>query len=458
MPTGLRLACRHEPRRLIPIEAAPLVGRLSDAAALAGTPGRLAAAPTEVRLLSGDPGWHVYSGKTGDLRQAFGFLDGGGRPVELHFTGYSRDAREASWIALAELAERYAATVCAGRPAITATADDLGDAAIDLDRIPNPSRAEIEAGCPLALPDKAAPRRWIRGVDLVRGREVWVPLALVAVCPPEDQTAAELIAVGISTGCAVHTDLDAALVAGMLEVIERDAVAVVWLQMLGLAPLDRSALSAQAERTITCNERLSIETLLFDATTDLGVPIVYVLELAPHARRGAQMVGCGAAPTAREAAERALRELQFMRAVLESYAARGENDPADDIWHVADGAFLMGAPSRRPAFEFLIDSHASRPVSRPQDLASQNAAMTLDDLLSRFADRGMSVIAVDLSCDELASVGFSAIKVVIPELQPMSLVPSVQYRGHRRLYQLPDALGYPVRPENALNTLPQPFA
>lgn len=70
----------------------------------------------------------------------------------------------------------------------------------------------------------------------------------------------------------------------------------------------------------------------------------------------------------------------------------------------------------------------------------------------------MPVLAVDRSHAELRSVGLTAVNVVIPDLQPMSLLPLAQFRAHPRLYRAPAAMGFPVHSEEELNPWPQPFA
>ena len=66
-------------------------------------------------------------------------------------------------------------------------------------------------------------------------------------------------------------------------------------------------------------------------------------------------------------------------------------------------------------------------------------------------------MAVDRTPAELGAVGLTAVSVIIPDLQPMSLFPLAQYRAHPRLYQAPELMGYPSHSEKDLNPWPQPF-
>jgi ribosomal protein S12 methylthiotransferase accessory factor len=124
----------------------------------------------------------------------------------------------------------------------------------------------------------------------------------------------------------------------------------------------------------------------------------------------------------------------------------------------SDGATAMGRRSRRAAFGFLFDDLASRPVTTPVPLQFASDSERLGHLLKLLADKGMPVYAVDISTRELTSIDHSAVRVVIPGLQPMSLRPLAQYRGHARLYNAPAQMGMRVLPESRLNSWPQPVS
>ena len=78
-------------------------------------------------------------------------------------------------------------------------------------------------------------------------------------------------------------------------------------------------------------------------------------------------------------------------------------------------------------------------------------------LVAALSGKGMLAVAVDRTPREIAAVGLTAVNVIIPDLQPMSLRPLAQYRAHPRLYQAPELMGYPAHAEEDLNPWPQPF-
>ncbi|KAB8194174.1 bacteriocin biosynthesis protein SagD [Nonomuraea phyllanthi] len=365
------------------------------------------------------------------------------------------DPDRARLLAVAEALERYAALLVDGKRLIVAAAAELGRDALDLDRVPRCSRRELSRpGCPVVNADKTRPIRWTPAEDLHTGTRVLVPAVMAFLEFPELE--AENFWVPISTGCAVHGSFEAAAVAAICEVIERDAIALTWLQRLPLPRLDDRCLSAAARSLIAwCSDR-GIASHLYDATTDLGVPMVYCLQTTDRTPRGAQLVGAACGFDVPSLAEHALLETMALR--LGVQARRGLPRRYADFRSIHDDAAVMAARSKRAAFGFLLDDLANRPVSRPRDPGQGSDRERLRFLLQRLSRAGMTAWVVDLTPRELREVGHVALRVIIPELQPMSARPLVQYRGHPRLYSAPGRMGFRALPERRLNPYPQPMA
>lgn len=367
-----------------------------------------------------------------------------------------RSAAHARRVAIAEAAERYSAGDFLDEERVWATADELPGPVLDPDRYPRcSSREYADPRCPVTRFDRHARIRWVRGLDLGTAERTWLP-ACMATYFLRDPTPAERFAPGISTGYAAHTDPVRAVLNGLLEVVERDGNALVWLQRLPLPPIDRRLLTEETRALIEWARIRFVRTYLFDATTDARIPTAYCLLVAQHDDAGRCMIGSSAGRTLTEAAEGAAFETVPSRAMFNDGAA-GPTDVGD--FTLMDGARYMGAAERAHAFAFLIDGLADRAVSgsRDNDLPPEPAA-ALAAAVDRLAALDMPVIVVDRTTDELADAGLTAVNVVVPDLQPMSLRPLAQFRGHRRLFTAPAAMGYRVLDEKELNPWPQPFA
>ena len=367
--------------------------------------------------------------------------------------GISLDgADHARLVAVAEAAERYAGRELSSEESVLAYASELPGATIDASRIPRCSERERRRGCPLGHFDPESRIRWIRGVDWMTGQDVWVPavMACYAIKKPSD---AERFWNPISTGYAVHSDPDEALLRSLWEVIERDAIAVVWQQMLSLPWVPPQYFPDSVRYLCESSRRQFIDTFIFDATTDIGVPTAYCVQVAPHDECARHVLGCATRGSFADAAEHAVLEtLQIRDTVLSDCP-----ESVREFESIGDGARFMARPERATAFGFLLNGAEDR-AGRPPDEIPQATDEALAWIKCRFAARQVQVIIVDRTPDELADVGLTALCAIIPSLQPMSLVPLAQYRAHPRLYEAPRLMGYRSLPEEELNPWPQPLS
>ncbi|HXE11313.1 MAG TPA: YcaO-like family protein [Bryobacteraceae bacterium] len=374
-------------------------------------------------------------------------LDGAGGGLE----GEIRNVRAA-----AEALERYASCFYDDRQFLWATANELGPDALELDTIPRCSAAELShPRCPLQLPDKNAPIRWMRGLSLLDGRLVWIPAVMVFLHMPLEP--AERFWLPVSTGCAAHTSMERAIVSGICEVIERDAVSLTWLQQLGLPRIELDAIPERLRPYLERNRKSAgVVQYLFDATTDLGIPTVYSVQIARANEKLAALVMCSTELDPATAVEKVIRESASSR--LAMHSNQDVPDSWDDFCGVSHGAAFMGKPERLPAYDFLLLSERRRRLSDMPYLSTGDARQDLAGLIERLRRRNMDAFAVDLTTDEALRVGMRVVRTIVPGLQPLSFSHRARFLGHPRLYDAPAAMGYAPHVEEDINRWPQPFA
>ncbi len=374
-------------------------------------------------------------------------------------TGSATDAVDdrALFLALAEALERYSVCMHREDQCIWATAEELGNEAVDLDLIPRCSPSELaDPHCPLTLPSKTEPIRWVRGLSLRDGRIVYLPVVLVYLRAPY-QCRAERIALPITTGCATHCTYEEALLHGICEVVERDAVSLVWLQVLQLPRIEFDECIPECCEldSLSHSSTNDLAYHLFDATTDVGIPTIYGLQVAARSETLRHLVACSCNPQPEIAVRKVLRDMVSMRIAL-----RGRLEVPEDIADFSDvmhGAAYMGNVERSHAFSFLLNSQKRIRFSKMRLSAMESSPLTLTSVLRRLSALNLEAFAVDLSTDEAIRSGLRVVRVLIPGLQPLSFHYRARYLGHPRLYEGPRALGYPVRGEQEINHWPQPF-
>ena len=412
----------------------------------------------------GEPGFEVASADLGDLRSIFPHIISGrnteerDRPVG----GAAADIdSELAWVrAVAEAAERYATIAFSADDSIVASAKQLGSSAIDLSRIPRCSPREYsDPKCPLRPADLNAPIRWIRGYSLVNERETFVPVVMTHLHVPP--TAAERFWLPISTGVAAHTDLAAAILAAACEVIERDALALTWLLRL---PLPQIVLPSAAPEPIAQLQRRLEEgrqqCYLFDATTDIGVPTVLLVQLLTGHPTMDVFVTCATAVDSVVAGSKAIKEAATSYRVMSK--ERPIPESVFDFCDLTNGADYYGRGGHRSDFDFLLKStqttsleamNSARPIG-----AHIRSADALKQLIAYFRQREMELVVVDLTTDELRDVGLWVTRVVIPDLVPISFVYRARYLGTPRIYEHAARFGLVDLSEDKINPGPMPFA
>lgn len=408
----------------------------------------------------GEPVFEIACTALNSLTRAFPHIvTPSGLPIEAAVVGGAGadPDPEPAWVrAVAEGAERYAMCVHLPEEFVIASQEELGPSALDLVTVPRLSDREYaDARCPLKRPDPRAPIRWVRGHSLTEDCERLVPAIMTHLYlrPWEGES----FWIPISTGVAAHTDLATALVSAICEVIERDAVALTWL---GRLPLPRIDLEGELPAPLVTNldrlRRSMVRQLFFDATTDLGIPTVYTVQLRDEDPRAGQIVDAATDFDPALACAKTIREGVAVRSVFQNEMELPEK--VEDFAALEHGARYLGRSERRAEFQFLLGSQRLRSLASMRIDAPSDATGRLAFLLDRLKRAGMETVAVDLTTDEIREAGLWVVRVVIPGLMPMSTVWRARYLGHPRLYEYPERAGYGRLCEADVNPAPQPFA
>jgi len=206
-----------------------------------------------------------------------------------------------------------------------------------------------------------------------------------------------------SNGNAAGSSLEDAVLQGMLEVVERDAVALWWYNRTRQPAVDLAAFDdgwiAEARRA---HARLGREVWALDLTSDLGVPTVVALSRRTDQARQDVMMGFGAHLDPAVAVRRAVTELnQMMPPVLDG---RGWDDPDFQRW------LDRGAVRDQP---YLLPDPELEPLSR-LDLSSPDLLDDVRAVRTRLEEAGLEVLVLDQTRPD---IGLPVVKVVVPGLR-----------------------------------------
>lgn len=372
-------------------------------------------------------------------------------------SGTGLSASEALVPALVEALERRAASSVDRDRLKIATAAELGEYALPLESLPKCSDREMRSRrCGLSKPVMDQPMRWIEGTSLLTGRNIAIPHSLVYL-RTDPLAPHERLQVPISTGLAAHNNLARAISCALLEVIERDALSIMWLQRIPGVRVDPFA-REDWELEWLKQRSARLEYHFWEISTDLPVSVVCCLRRSPDHETAHSLMTCAASLDIGAALTKAARDISARAIGFRSERSLPAN--LEDFTRLHHGATYMAAKIRSKAFDFMFgskgDSHDTK-VDWPQ-LKQNTPEEELGYLMGALRERGLDAYAVDLTTPEAATVGVSVVRVLVPGLQPLPYVYAARYLGHPRLYQVPRLLGLKVYGEHEVNTWPLPFA
>jgi ribosomal protein S12 methylthiotransferase accessory factor len=386
-----------------------------------------------IERVEAPPPVHVYTAGANVVRPGAGLRELYAQSL-WHNVGKGRTADAARAGALGEAIERASLLRQGDEPRERATLHALGDRAIHPNACMLFSEAQYAerdawnacdvptAYVPLSLdPDRQLD--WSPVWSLTHGTQRWLPTSYLYFGDDEVGDG-HLSVVACANGVAAGSSLDDALRRALLELVERDAVAIWWENRLQRPELPLEIGFAREARDAWAGRGRSLWAL--DLTTDLGVPVA----AAVGSRDGGELLfGFGAGASAKDAVERAICELGQVETAL------GTGD---------------GAPLGRWLRQATLAEH---PYLAPHGASVPNgpAPNETDDGWCRrqLERRGYEVLALDLTRPDL---GAPVVRAIVPGLRHF-------WPRHApgRLYDVPVALGWRSAPlgEAALN--PQSF-
>jgi ribosomal protein S12 methylthiotransferase accessory factor len=264
-----------------------------------------------------------------------------------------------------------------------------------------------------------SPEDWMPGRSLATGKDTMLPADLVI----RRRGRAEALR-GFGSGCAAGETLAHATRSALLELIERDAVALWWIGGRRGAALEQKALQALGVIDFLDGLRQGAgrPTWLLDISTDLGVPCV--VAMSADETGGGLVCGMSARLTLEAAAKSAVLELCQMELarhlVLVKLKHGGEAALAEtDRRHLRR---MTGIDVERCALLFPERSPLDHSIAVPDGPEGQR-----DALVRRLAAHGIESFLVDLTREAIA---VPVVRCFAPGLQALPLAVTTRRLRH----------------------------
>ena len=301
---------------------------------------------------------------------------------------------------------------------------------------------------------------WIRGCRLISQEDIWIPLQLVLffyISSIEETR----IGYSSSSGMASHIDESLAIIAGVTELAERDALMVSWYADIPLrrVEVDRPLSSKKTNRALEHIRCLDGDVNFW--LHDVGfskLPCMSATQLVPYYRKFAYQAGAAVALDGEEAFTQALleygqSELQLkcamlapqrqLRSGVEVLFDAPPDKPLAEMRTFLETIGYYGHAENSGRLKEFFHSDDTVGLSELPKVKLKDSERQLGYLKEILQQYNIDPIIIDCTHEQMSQV--KVIKVFIPELvQPH--VSAYPYLGHPRIYELPVKMGLRDKP------------
>jgi len=374
--------------------------------------------------------------------------------LRLENGGKGTTALDAEVGAMCEAIERHCGSFHGDEERVRGSLRSLGDLAIDpnssmlfADRqyagraAWNPTHSAFQFVC--SPVDENAVMDWSPVWSLTQQRHRLLPTNLLYFGAPAQR--GPLCVRADSNGNAAGSSLEDAVLQGLFEVIERDAVALWWYNRTRMAAVDLDAFDDPwVDELRGVYADLGREVWVLDVTSDLRVPAMVALSRRTDTPGEVIVFGCGSHSDPKVALRRALTEMnQLLPAMNEAACATSEYDGDPDASHWLRYATVENQP-------YLLPDPTVRPRT-PRDygyVQRHDLAEDIDDIKTKLEALGLELLVLDQTRPD---IGMPVVKVIVPGMRHFW----ARY-APGRLYDVPVRLGRLARPTpyEELNPIP----
>lgn len=309
---------------------------------------------------------------------------------------------------------------------------------------------------------------WTVGENFVTKEKVYIPAQLTFWNYSRKQTAKDnyepFVAGATTSGCAGHFSKDEAVLAALLEAIQRDGFVIYWLNSLSPKRINVDELTDPGLRHILDTlERYQLKAAFLNTTSDIGIPSVTCV-IIDKCHRDGPIISIGS--DAGFNLVKILKQSALEACVVNGFAATLKTYPVTDTYQPFTD-FKLLRHERLSAwkglqmyerFKFFLagDEQGTEAFMRgaPQSGGYKEQLVFLLEKLAAMGP-GYEVYVHEVSHHVLQKLGYHVVRVIVPQLFPLYLNEGLATLDSKRLREVPSRIGY--KAAEKLNPWPHPF-
>ena len=308
-----------------------------------------------------------------------------------------------------------------------------------------------------------SPVRWIETLNLADQSRIHVPASMVFVPYFFYLNGAETpIVQPISTGLSCHCSYEESVVGGICEVIERDNFMITWQAKLSRTKIRKDSLSPENKDLVRRFESVGYEIHIMDISNESKITGILAVAIGKKSNFVPLVVAASVSLSPETAVRKALEEL----AHTERYAYQIKNElpriePVEDFDNILGQVHHVNYwsnPDVSPHAAFLYSSEKYMDFDDLTDFSQSTPKEELETLVSIIKDTGFDVLAVDITTEDIRSLGMTVVRVIIPGYHPLYMGYHKRALQSKRLWTLPQQLGFEgINKEEGDYPFPHPF-
>lgn len=375
-------------------------------------------------------------------------------------TGKSMKEKEAKVKAVGEAIERYCASIYYREDMIYASYDKIAsDETLkvnphDLDVFTAEQKKNIE-NTGLDSSDKFW---WRKSFSVLDQKEKWLPAQ--AIYLPYTRKKEPLLRNSISTGLASGVSNKGAIYRGLMEIIEREAFIIAYLNELSLYSISEDSLKSnpEVEQLIEKIEAKNLELEVLEVPTDAPAK-VFITILIDRTKKGPSIVlGASADSNNLEAIKDSICEALHVRPWLRKVRLTQEkkNIEPSEIENLEERGLYWYDKDMIEELDFWLENGKEKDIELKDN---RTDSKNLKKLIKFFSSTNMPIYVSDITTEDVIDTGIKAYRTIVPKACPLYLVEKYSPLDNDRLYELPVKLNFLEKPKKKeeLNKTPHPF-
>lgn len=359
--------------------------------------------------------------------------------------GCSDSQNEAYKIAISEAIEHYCILYEPKDEFVHASYNELGSQAIDPTLfVPFSQKQLQEAKYHRFRVNHATRLNWVKGKSLISGKEILIPAGVVYAKYNALQYNEPQIQLPNNTGAASGESYWFGVYKGICELIERDAYMISFLSILPKSLIDVRN-DEVLNRFIEKIERYRLEIYFLKTSLEFSPTAITAIMIDRTGSGPAVCTGLGGDLDPRHAILTAGYEAVRRHISARDRFFRQANLPMPKKytfdWFLLEKQQLWSSPLMIRKAESFINKKNTVKFSTTRGSYPHDYEGRVKLLLHELAQKNHDVFVVDVTVPQVKELGFTVVKILIPDLVPLWRDERYPYLGYSRLQSIPKAHG-----------------